>query len=204
MWSLSFEWLLLAVLVFWVVGAYKRLSRLRASCIQQFGALDAHLGQWLALLQQYQAESKSEDRPAAQVHAEAALEQTLIQLQSALAEARSRPLRETALASLEHSCSAVNVAWQAVLSVMLDEAEEVQQASMAWQKRWAEHQVRNHLGLQHFNQAVNQYNTAIAQYPARLLAGLLGLRSVRALAPMAAALNPQEIKHEAQARSIKA
>ncbi len=35
MWILSLEWLVLAVLVFWVIGAFKRLKRLRGG--QQAG-----------------------------------------------------------------------------------------------------------------------------------------------------------------------
>jgi len=34
-------WILIAVLVFWVLGAYNRLVRLRAQVKQQFGPLPA-------------------------------------------------------------------------------------------------------------------------------------------------------------------
>src|SRR2546427_10342321 len=100
MWSLSLEWMLLALLVFWAVGAYNRLARLRSGCVQQFGVLDAHLGQWHAMLQAFEAQPKAEGQSPALVHAQAALHQTAAQLQAALVDARGRPLRETALAAL--------------------------------------------------------------------------------------------------------
>src|SRR5256885_2521151 len=76
MWSLSLEWMLLALLVFWAVGAYNRLARLRSGCVQQFGVLDAHLGQWHAMLQAFEAQPKAEGQSPALVHAQAALHQT--------------------------------------------------------------------------------------------------------------------------------
>ncbi|KEH07453.1 hypothetical protein GY14_27340 [Delftia tsuruhatensis] len=195
MWSLSLEWMLLALLVFWAVGAYNRLARLRSGCVQQFGTLDAYLGQWHAMLQAFEAQPKGEGQSPALVHAQAALHQTAAQLQAALVDARGRPLRESALASLEHACSALEVAWQAMTKVAVDTGTGAAGTGAApsdtpspdpdplqpWQQRWTEHQVRNRLGLQQFNAAAERYNAAIAQYPARLLAWLLGFRPVRSL-----------------------
>lgn len=124
MWSLSLEWMLLALLVFWAVGAYNRLARLRSHCVQQFGVLDAHLGQWHAMLQAFEAQHPAADaQTPALTHARAALSQTATQLQAALADARGRPLRDTALASLEHACGALDVAWQAMVKMAGDSAE---------------------------------------------------------------------------------
>ncbi|ROQ89771.1 LemA protein [Delftia acidovorans] len=204
MWSLSLEWMLLALLVFWAVGAYNRLARLRSGCVQQFGALDAHLGQWHAMLQAFEAQPKAEGQSPALVHAQAALHQTAAQLQAALVDARGRPLRETALASLEHACSALDVAWQAMTKVAVDTGAAGTGAAppdapspdpdplQPWQQRWTEHQVRNRLGLQQFNAAAERYNAAIAQYPARLLAWLLGFRPVRSLLVEPVASKAQE------------
>ena len=196
--------MLLALLVFWAVGAYNRLARLRSGCVQQFGALDAHLGQWHAMLQAFEAQPKAEGQSPALVHAQAALHQTAAQLQAALVDARGRPLRETALASLEHACSALDVAWQAMTKVAVDAGAAGSGPAPSdapspdpdplqpWQQRWTEHQVRNRLGLQQFNAAAERYNAAIAQYPARLLAWLLGFRPVRRLLIEPAAPRAQE------------
>ncbi len=203
MWSLSLEWMLLALLVFWAVGAYNRLARLRSSCVQQFGVLDAHLGQWHAMLQEFEAWQPAADtQPPSLNHARAALGQTTAQLQAALADARGRPLRETALASLEHACTALDVAWQAMVKVAADsaageapgstDAPGTAAALQPWLQRWTEHQVRNRLGLQQFNAAAERHNAAIGQYPARLLGWLLGFRPVRCLQLEPAAAKVQE------------
>ena len=47
--------LLMLVTVFWAVGAYHRLSRLRLAFLQAFAALDAHLVRLLAWLDEYEA-----------------------------------------------------------------------------------------------------------------------------------------------------
>src|SRR2546427_9325972 len=93
MWSLSLEWMLLALLVFWAVGAYNRLARLRSGCVQQFGVLDAHLGQWHAMLQAFEAQPKAEGQSPALVHAQAALHQTAAQLQAARSEEHTSELQ---------------------------------------------------------------------------------------------------------------
>ena len=49
------SWVFLALLLFWAVGAYNRLIRLRSAALQAFGALDAHCQRWIALLAQYAA-----------------------------------------------------------------------------------------------------------------------------------------------------
>lgn len=179
MWSLSLEWMLLALAVFWAVGAYGRIARLRSSCVQQFGAVDACLGQWQVLLQAF----------AAQQSADSPLHQAAQQLQAALAEARDRPLREASLASLEQACSALDAAWQALLAGMRDEDRAGDAGTLpAWLQRGAEQQLRNRLGLQQFNAAAERHNAAIGQYPARLLGGLLGWQPVRSLRVEPAAL----------------
>jgi LemA protein len=199
--------MLLALVVFWAVGAYNRLAKLRSSCVQQFGVLDAHLGQWHAMLQEFDAQQPAADAGAtAQAHARAALTQTTAQLQAALVDARGRPLRETALASLEHACTVLEVAWLAMVKVTGDgsAAEALPPAEtpgaaasgtamlQPWLQRWTEHQVRTRLGLQQFNAAATRHNAAIAQFPASLLGWLLGFRPVRCLQVEPAAPKGQE------------
>lgn len=45
-------WLLLSVLVFWALGAYNRLVRLRAQVAQQFGPLESVLMNYQELVHQ--------------------------------------------------------------------------------------------------------------------------------------------------------
>ena len=96
MWSISLDWIVLAVLVFWAVGAYNRVMRLRSACVQAFGALDAHLAQLLALLATYEAAQSSAGAPPA-VQRDA-LQAAAAQCAEALAGARAHPLRTAAVA----------------------------------------------------------------------------------------------------------
>jgi hypothetical protein len=45
------SWIVIAVLLFWFVGAYNRLVRLRAAVLQAYGALDAALSKQLDFVQ---------------------------------------------------------------------------------------------------------------------------------------------------------
>ena len=85
-------WLIvLAVLVFWAVGAYNRLVRLRSAAIQAFGALDAELLRRTALLGEYDAVVSGPRVPRdAQLHE--ALRASGTQYAASLAVMRSRPL----------------------------------------------------------------------------------------------------------------
>lgn len=194
MWSLSLEWMLLALAVFWVVGAYNRLARLRSHCVQQFGALDACLDQWHAMLQEFEAQLPGADaQQPVQAQALAALHQAVQALHAALADARSRPLREAALSALEHACGALDAAWQEqVLGAGSGDPADAAGPLQPWQQRWTEQQMRNRLGLQQFNAAAERHNAAIGQYPAHLLSRLLGWQPVRSLQFEPAAPKAQE------------
>ena len=50
-----------------------------------------------------------------------------------------------------------------------------------WQVRWEEHAVQNEQAIRVFNEAVVQYNAAIAQFPASLLARVFGFKAALAL-----------------------
>ena len=114
--------------------------------------------------------------------------------------------RASSTVRMRRTCSALEVAWQAMTKVAVDTGAGAAGTGTApsdapspdpdplqpWQQRWTEHQVRNRLGLQQFNAAAERYNAAIAQYPARLLAWLLGFRPVRSLLVEPVASKAQE------------
>ena len=151
-------WGLSLLLLFWAVGASQRLLRLRAGAHQAFGALDAYLVRQQALLAECEAaHAQASGAPAA-----------------ALAWVRAQPLSAEAVATLRAGQHTLAAAWQALLRARED--EDGPAAIASWRQRWDTCQAHNGLAQQQFNQAVTQYNAAIAQWPARLLALLLGLR----------------------------
>lgn len=165
-------WGLSLLLLFWAVGASQRLLRLRAGAHQAFGALDAYLVRQQALLAECEAaHAQASGAPAAAL---AALQAASLQWGAALAWVRAQPLSAEAVATLRAGQHTLAAAWQALLRARED--EDGPAAIASWRQRWDTCQAHNGLAQQQFNQAVTQYNAAIAQWPARLLALLLGLR----------------------------
>lgn len=176
-------WILLAVLLFWAVGAYNRLVRLRSAAIQAFGGLDAHLVRMMAMLGEYEATQVPEPSRS---DARAALWAATTQFGASLAVARSRPLDAGAAAALSAGHHVLDSAWQAVVreateKVAAEDRDAGPDAMEAWIIRRDQHVAQNALALQLFNDAVVQYNGAIGQFPARLLAWLFGFKKAQAL-----------------------
>lgn len=187
-------WILLAVLLFWAVGAYNRLMRLRSAAIQAFGGLDAHLVRTITMLGEYEATLLPERSPS---DARAALWAATTQFGASLAAARARPLDTAAAAALSTAEQVLNVAWQAVVrdraGAPVDGvgdgpvphaaagAPPADQTLAAWIIRRDQQAAHNDLARQQFNDAVAQYNRAIAQFPASVLAWLFGFHQARPL-----------------------
>ena len=186
-------WISLAVLLFWAVGAYNRLVRLRSAALQAFGALDAHLVRMIAMLGEYEATSLPAREPS---DARAALWAATTQFGASLAAARARPLDGQATAALQTADQVLDTAWQAVVragsadptgpvavSGVVCEGSPVRpsEALAAWTARREQHMAHNALARQQFNDAVTQYNGAIAQFPANVLAWLFGFHKARPL-----------------------
>lgn len=169
-------WLCLLVLVFWAVGAYHRLARLRASFLQAFARLDAHLVQLLAWLGEYLAASAG---------AHAALLAAAEQCTQALARARARPLHAASAVALRDALQLLETAW--LTDMHPSDQTRTLPASAApadttpWLQRWEQYQAHNAQAQQDLRLAAVQYNTAIAQFPAQLLASLLGFKSAPTL-----------------------
>ena len=55
LWSSPLFWIAFAVFLFWALGAYNRLMRLRSAVVQSFGSFDAHMVRLVALLGEFGA-----------------------------------------------------------------------------------------------------------------------------------------------------
>ena len=116
-------WGLCALMLFWAVGAYNRLVRLRSAVVQAFGGLDAHLVRLMALLAECGAAHEAA-HPAAQGavgQACAALQAAATQFGASLAVARARPLQSDAAGALAAGREVLAAAWQALLRAREDE-----------------------------------------------------------------------------------
>lgn len=173
-------WLLLALLLFWAVGAYNRLIRLRSAALQTFGGLDTYMVRLIALMGEYQAARGAVEGPRAPgADTHAALGAATTQFGASLAVARARPLDAEAAAALSAGVHVLEAAWQAVVREAA--APDVPDALAPWIRQREQLALQSATALEQFNTAVAQYNQGIAQFPASLLAWLFGFKKAQPL-----------------------
>ncbi|MDH6592610.1 hypothetical protein M2165_002499 [Variovorax sp. TBS-050B] len=121
-------WVVLAVLLFWFVGAYNRLVRLRSAVLQAYATLDAALGRQLEFVQARitrgveegahttadaaSASPSSAAPPPSFAAAVAPLQAATTQLATLLGAARQRPLEPGSMAALGTALQVLISAWQ--------------------------------------------------------------------------------------------
>jgi LemA protein len=177
MWSSPLIWIVIAIVLFWAVGAHNRLVRLRSAVVQAFGSLDAHLVRWLAMLGEFdaaQATAGTLDREA-----RSTLQGATTQLTASLAVVRAYPLQGDAVAALSAACGVLDAVWPN-LQPGGDPGDALRKMA-PWRVRWDELRNHNEQAARIFNEAVLHYNTAIGQFPAVLLAWVFGFSPARAL-----------------------
>lgn len=171
-----------AVLIFWSVGAYNRLMRLRTGVGRAFQTLHAQLLQQIEPLQTLLAESPEGDAPAdgpAPVRdARAGLRGALDQFTASLNQSRMQPLDREVIQALGAAEQVLQMSWQRLCDVEPPAAETPQDGHrLAWETR--QHQTT--LARAAFAQSVAGYNAAIGQFPASLLAWVFGFARAGAL-----------------------
>jgi LemA protein len=161
--------LLMALFLFWTVGAHNRLVRLRGEVTRQWGAVDVFWLKWLMRFQGAIADrqtlawaSEAQDLQSLQEASDALVE--------ALANARSQSLDEVALQKVVGQHEAL---LSSIDRVMLTAPETVKPRLL-----FAQNKIVQSLpgALSSYHLACDAYNQAIDQSPARWLARRLGLR----------------------------
>jgi LemA protein len=184
-------WIAAAVLLFWSVGAYNRLIRLRASALQAFAALYQCLLEQAAVVRDCLPGVASLPEGPDKLMDEEDLQDDMtslwrglagasLQFTASLAAARLRPLAPEAIAALHVAQGVLHMAWQ---RLQADDAHDLAGAALpeTLQNKWQQSVADVQIAVQAFNLAVQTYNDAIAQFPALLLAWLFSLRRARAL-----------------------
>ena len=167
-------WVVGAMLLFWMVGAYNRLVRLRGSIVRRFPAVDEQLTARHALLQQ-QIAALTPVLPSAAARIDV-LRAACQQIEAACAHARQRPGAAGAITSLRLADDILGEARarlpvQSVAGLDLSELNAqltASDAALAFARR-------------QFNEAVMVYNAAVNQFPTLLIVGLFGFRSAGTL-----------------------
>lgn len=172
-----------AVIVFWLVGAYNRLVRLRTALVGRFANVDVQLKQRHALLQA-QHTLLSAALASAGPRLEA-LRAACFQADAAREKARVRPGTASAIASLRAAEDILAdargrlpqpaSAGQAAVSAAAGQAE-----GLDMQSRLLDSDSALGFARREFNESVAEYNEAVRQFPTLLAARLFGFRSVSA------------------------
>lgn len=181
-------WIVAALLLFWFVGAYNRLMRLRTAALQAYATLDAALVRQLEFIQA-RLLTPGDDAALADGAVRASLQAATTQLTTLLAATRLKPLDPERMAALGTALQVLLSAWQrlhpdavilfdadGMLSrpAPLDGADEPVAPSASIP--WPEPSAAAEIARSHFSLAVRGYNAAIGQFPALLVAWIMRLR----------------------------
>jgi LemA protein len=175
-----FQLALLAVLLFWLVGAYNRMVRLRTAIVSAWEQIVA------ALVKRSEAMVAVADAVRGPLAAEAVTLQALADAdakQRSAADgvrlARARIADVSLWVSAEAGLASPASRLRALIELqpaLIHESDQGPQLAAAL-VAWGEAEPRIQFARQGFNDAVDRYNKAIHQWPTRLIASPLGFRS---------------------------
>jgi LemA protein len=178
-------WSVAAVLLFWTVGAYNRLMRLRAEANSAFAAVEAELSRQVALVRDHlPAPEASQAAPLEEGGSLwNALHAAATQLAATLSAARAKPLEPENIAALSSAQDVLRSAWE---RAERDDAHDLAGPRLpdTLLLRRGQALLQAHAATEAFNAAVTRYNESIAQFPAVLMAWLFGFKPARQLAPV--------------------
>jgi LemA protein len=173
--SSGWFWLTIAIGVFWALGAYNRLMRLRSQAHQCFDALERQMLQFTELVQQLLSDVVSAPAtPRTELTLEqgssrwARLQESARQAAMALARMHEHPLQHDSVEQVRQTQGELQAAWEA----LIEPQAYRQSVSEALQQRWQAQLLLVQPDIERFNQAIEQYNQAIAEFPAALIARL--------------------------------
>lgn len=166
-------WLLLALGLLWGLGAYNRLMRLRNAIAQAWAQLEP------ALTEIARGALGLADGGAGWLPAESAAFEALRQaaegLQAAVAQLARAPHQAEASAQLAVAVAVLAAALQRVRSLLALNAHDDDDAGrQALLDALKTAEAQRDFGRQLFNQRVQAFNEALAEWPTRVLAGPYG------------------------------
>lgn len=175
-------WVVAAVALFWAVGAYNRLVRLRSEAKVAFAALESELQKQVQLV--LACIPPEEDQAPSQFTGGSAfwggLQGAAAQLTASLSAARSKPLDPERIAALGAAQEVLSTAWD---RAERDDAHDLAGPRLPENFSGERQQLVRmaQAATENFNQAVIRYNEGIGQFPALLLAWIFGFEPARGL-----------------------
>ena len=154
-------WFGAAVLLFWAVGAYNRLVRLRSQGIAAFAVLEGLVNQFMPMA-------------SPEVTDSAALVAAADQCRVALKMCRSQPLHGATIGALTMAYETMCLSWSR--QRQHGPRGSAPESSEDLPLQWDQLVVQTEMARTEFNKTVARYNAAVSQFPAVLLARLFGFR----------------------------
>ena len=158
-------WLAAAVLVFWALGAYNRLVRLRSQGIVTFAVLANIFNQYILLIKNFPRN--------------AGLDAAAELFSSSLALSQAQPLNEMRMKTLKGSYESLLSCWAELEQTPPDLPDSVLPSGA--QAHWSHISVQAEIAQTEFKRAVENYNQAISQFPALLLVWIFGFKPAQPL-----------------------
>ncbi len=181
LWSpLLLWWAFAAVLLFWSVGAYNRLVRLRAKVLSIFASLAVQFERYATWMAQHAPEPRADAGPPVPGDVWTNLRAATAQFAASLAAARSNPQDTEAMAALAAGRTVLLMAWQYVGDATLAQSRG-EEGPAAVRAEWEAITTHTQSAEKAFAGAVDAYNRAVRQFPAVLLAWVFGFKPVRSL-----------------------
>jgi LemA protein len=182
MYESGWFWGACAITVFWALGAYNRLVRARALVATRYAELMGVLVGMTELAQQTLSDAVA-DSSLQRPHADAShIAACWRRLSAASTQASVALARMQEHCLMQQSVEDLNKAWQ-VFEDMWDELRVSPWGLLpeSVRQQWLEQRLLSQPLRRAFNQAVEQYNFAIAQWPASLVARAFDFRTALAL-----------------------
>ena len=163
-------WTVLAVGLFWSVGVYNRITRLRARSMESFLAVAEHLLRYRLLVTEHLDMQRVGDSPPDFQQ----LVTQLGQMELATKAARMSPWDKELLRAVTQAGAEVAATWGILRTTPADLAGAVLPEQLM--RDWDGNSRLLHLAIASFNQILMAYNEAIAQFPALIITSFLGFK----------------------------
>lgn len=175
-------WSVVAVLLFWTMGAYNRLVRLRSQGIVAYTSLEGLFKQYLLLVKTHCPDQPA--GPALQVAAIqgnedfyaawTALAAAADQFNASLRVAHSQPLNGPTTSALRTAYETLCLSWSRLRGLATNPVGLALPDGLPAQ--WDQVGVQAEMARTDFNKTVANYNHAIGQFPTLILARVFGFR----------------------------
>jgi LemA protein len=173
-------WVVFAITLFWCVGFYNRVMRLRARGLDAFGSVEKHLRHFSEIVADRSLVGVGGDSSDVMLQintTDGDWAQLIAQLQAldrSLKLARTAPLKGAELAEVSRCCANLTAVWMCLKTAPIDLAGPAIPEEL--ERQWEENLQRVRSATAGFNQIIDRYHEAISQFPARLICSLFGFK----------------------------